>query len=279
MVVYLSKLSFTNHEGMNGIQDQPITARRFFNTKIKLITISIFFTSVSAHANWYVIDNYEGKIGSTTIHVSLQTYEHFGSNNIRGSYYYDKYSAPIPLYGQRTPTTIKLCEVHSEWEYELNVGRENEDKMHPCPFTLTESDDGLKGIWQNKESTYKVLLKHTNSLNGESNKIKRQEGIEIPYWGQTPTHSFIGIYQINENGIYIDKINILNKATGKIDQTINPQSQTCEFGFYMTSIYQNIESKKTQPQVRLNCYSTKSDISNNYKFDRESQKFLLIKNQ
>lgn len=279
MADFLNKFLFINHERLNEMQRQSIAARRFFNAKMKFITISLFLTSVNAHANWYVVDNYEGKIGSTNVHVSLQKYEYFGSNNIRGSYYYDRYSAPIPLYGQRTSSTMKLCEVHSNWEYELDVSLENEDKMHPCPFTLTEIDDVLKGIWQNKSSTHKVLLKHSNSLNGESNQIERREGIEIPYWGQTPTHSFIGIYQKNENGIYIDKINTINKATGKIDQTINPQSKTCDFGFYMTSIYQNIESKKNPPQVRLNCYSTKSDISNNYKFDRKSNKYLLIKNK
>ncbi|KPU61804.1 hypothetical protein AN403_5909 [Pseudomonas fluorescens] len=47
----------------------------------------------------------------------------------------------------------------------------------------------------------------------------------------------------------------------------------------MTSIYQNIENKKEASQVRFNCYSTKVDIIEDYKFDAESRKYLSIKNQ
>lgn len=279
MAKFMSKL-FVNQscEAERNAESTPIHNTIFNAGRIKLIAIPFLFTSISTHANWYAIDNYEGKIGSAKVHVSLQTYEHFGGGNIRGSYYYDKYSAPIPLYGQRTNSSMKLCEVHSGWGYELDMDHQNKDGTHFCPFALTTSDDEVKGTWQHEGSTHIVLLVRSNSLKGESIKINKQEGVEIPYWGQTPTHSFIGIYQKNENGIYIDKINIINKSTGKVDQTINPQSKTCDFGFYMTSIYQNIEGEKSPPQVRLNCYSTKGDISNNYKFDRDSKKYLLIDN-
>ncbi|WP_155510367.1 hypothetical protein [Pseudomonas fluorescens] len=257
-------------------------ARLSSKRKVVLAAVTLLSIPINARADWYIIDNYKGKIGSNNVHVSLQRYEHFGSGkNINGSYYYDSRSAPIPLYGRHESSTIELCETHNERDYEINFnsGNENGVKMHFCPFKLTESEDGLRGVWKSKEKIYKALLKHNNSLNSETKQITRQEKIEIPYWGQTPTHSFIGIYQKNENGIYIDKINTINKATGEIEQTINPQSQACQFGFYMTSIYQNIENKKEASQVRFNCYSTKVDIIEDYKFDAESRKYLSIKNQ
>ncbi len=62
-------------------------------------------------------------------------------------------------------------------------------------------------------------------------------------------------------------------------QTFNPQLHGCDFGFFMTSTYQNIESKKEHSQVRLNCHSTKSDIFSDYRYDSENHRYLFIDNQ
>ncbi|BCQ47749.1 hypothetical protein ERHA55_52760 (plasmid) [Erwinia rhapontici] len=36
------------------------------------LTIAAFLLAGSAHAGWYVVDNYEGSLGAWPIHLSLQ---------------------------------------------------------------------------------------------------------------------------------------------------------------------------------------------------------------
>ncbi|WP_223533266.1 hypothetical protein [Pseudomonas sp. GL-RE-20] len=258
------------------------TLRLFLRGRNSLIAITLLFTSINIRADWYVIDNYKGSIGPYQIHISLQKYDDYGSGqNIRGSYYYDKHLASIPLYGRYSSSSIELCEIHNNREYEtyLNLGRNDGFNMHSCSFKLTKNGDDLVGVWQGEKKSYEVLLKHTSSFDSERKQKITTEKIEIPFWGQTPAHGFIGIYQEDENGAYINKVNIIDKTTGEIVQTFNPQLHGCDFGFFMTTIYQNIESKKERSQVRLNCYSTKSDIFSDYRYDSENHRYLFIDNQ
>ncbi|WP_456311251.1 hypothetical protein [Serratia proteamaculans] len=241
------------------------------------LTIAAFLLAGSAHAGWYVVDNYEGSIGAWPIHLSLQEYDSYGSGlNIKGSYYYDKYHAPIPLYGKRTADALELCEVHGADDYDraLVQGTKKGFDTQSCPFRLALKAGELTGHWQQGEKRYAVALKHTASLNNTAEERISARHVDIPFWGQTPTHSFIGHYQASTDGIAIDSISVINKKTGNTDQTINPQRPPCQFGFYMTAIYQNMESDNTGKMVWLNCYSEKADITVDYHFDKTRQRYI-----
>ncbi|WP_431022883.1 hypothetical protein [Erwinia rhapontici] len=241
------------------------------------LTIAAFLLAGSAHAGWYVVDNYEGSLGAWPIHLSLQEYDSYGSGlNIKGSYYYDKYHAPIPLYGKRTADAIELCEVHGAEDYDraLVQGTQKGFDTHSCPFRLTRKGEALTGHWQQGEKRYVVALKHTTSLDNTNEGSVTGQLVDIPFWGQTATHSFIGHYQASTDGIAIDSISVVNKKTGNTDQTINPQRPPCQFGFFMTAIYQNMESDNTGKMVWLNCYSEKADITVDYHFDRTRQRYI-----
>lgn len=245
--------------------------------KTCLAIVSLLLTG-SAQAGWYQVDNFEGTLGDWPVHLSLQQYDSYGSGlTIKGSYYYDKYHAPIPLYGKRTADTIELCEVHGTEEYDrvLIQGTKQAVDTHSCPFSLTHQGEVLRGYWQQGKKRYAVLLKQTASLDNSSEQEKvTGNSVDIPFWGQTPTHSFIGHYQTSADGIVINSVSIVNKKSGKVDQTIDPQQHQCQFGFYMTAIYQNIESDNAGKMVWLNCYSQQADITVDYHFDNALQRYI-----
>ncbi|TPN60374.1 hypothetical protein FJ981_02250 [Mesorhizobium sp. B1-1-4] len=60
----------------------------------------LLLLSQKAVAGWYHVENYEGSIGPDPVHLSLQTYDSFGSGiTVEGSYFYDAGQSPIALYG------------------------------------------------------------------------------------------------------------------------------------------------------------------------------------
>ena len=241
------------------------------------LAIATLLLTSTTHAGWYVVDNYEGALGAWPIHISLQTYDSYGSGlNIKGSYYYDKYRAPIPLYGKRTADMLELCEIHSAEEFErvMVQGTKQSVDTQACPFRLTLQGDGLTGQWQQEEKRYAVTLKHSASLDNTAAEHITGEHVDIPFWAQTPTHSFIGHYQASVDGITVDSISVINKKTGNTDQTIDPQQHQCQFGFFMTAIYQNMESDNAGKMVWLNCYSQQADITVDYHFDKTRQRYI-----
>lgn len=245
--------------------------------KIKsILTLSALLFVTRAHAGWYVVDNYAGTLGTLPVHLSLQEYDSYGSGlNIKGSYYYDKHRAPIPLYGKRTATSFELCEVHTPAEYDsaLVEGTKQGFDTRACPFSLTREGEDLRGHWQQGARRYPVTLRHTASMNNTAEGKISGDGVDIPFWGQTASHSFIGHYQTGPDGIAIGRVSVVNKKTGHVDQTLDPQLHQCEFGFYMTAIYQNIETLAPGQRVMLNCYSQKADITVDYGFDPAQQRY------
>lgn len=244
--------------------------------KIKFaFDVCVLLLSASTQAAYipYVVNNYEGYIGKYPVHLSLQYYD-FGKNvNIEGSYYYNSHRSPIPLYGVNEPNIIVLCEAISNENFDRYIVQGEKFEVSKCPFKLTRNSTGLLGEWRNEQSTLKVDLKETVGLsNGVLNGTAKK--IDIPFWGQTKQHSFIGVYEASTDGIVINKVNVLDKKNGELTQVINPQLNGCEFGLYMTSIFQNIE--KDGSQIRLNCYSTRSDVSVNYRLNKQASRYDIV---
>ncbi|QLK63584.1 hypothetical protein GE278_22640 (plasmid) [Enterobacteriaceae bacterium Kacie_13] len=248
---------------------------------LKKIIISVTLCAILsgsaavASDSWYVIDNYAGTIGKSPVHVSLQRYSFGGETNIKGSYYYDKYRSPIPLYGKITPEAIILCEVKTNQEYDDYLTEGKKYDLNMCPLKLTPSGDVLQGTWQNTKRTLDVVLNKTASMDKTVISDNPAKTIEIPFWGQTAAHSFIGVYEMKDDGLSVNKVMALNKSSGKVDQVIDPQLHQCDFGFYMTAIYQNIERLSNPSQIALNCYS-KTDFSVVYGLNQDKHTYSSV---
>jgi hypothetical protein len=225
-----------------------------------------------ARESWYVVDNYVGTIGKYPVHLSIQSYD-FGSDvNIEGSYYYDHHNSPIVLFGKEEAGDIVLCEIVSEDDFERYIVSGDKYDATKCPFRITRHGQVLKGEWKNKNINLDVALSKVASMNKYN--IESESGeLDIPFWGDTEKHGFIGVYKQDKHRVTINKIKVLNKDNGRVIQIINPQDKKCDFGFYMTPIYQNVE-RLSSSSISLNCYSTKSDVSVEYGF--KQSKYLKM---
>jgi hypothetical protein len=245
-------------------------------TKFKVVLgVCVLLLSASIQAAYvpYAVKNYQGHIGKYPVHLSLQYYDFGKSVNVEGSYYYDAHRAPIPLYGVNNTSSIALCEAVSDEIFDKYIVQGARFESSKCPFKLTRNSTGLLGEWSNERSTLKVDLEEMAGLSDEVLNGTVKE-LDIPFWGQTKQHSFIGVYEAGHDGIIINKVNVVDKKNGEIIQVINPQLNECEFGSYMTSIFQNIE--KDGSQIRLNCYSTGSDVSVNYKLNTQTSRYDVV---
>lgn len=236
---------------------------RWRNFKVGLIFFWSFFCSFSeASEGWYVVENYTGKIGGYPVHLSIQSYDFGGDINVEGSYYYDRYNSPIVLFGKEKAGDIILCEIFSKADFERYIVSGDMYDPTTCPFRITKHEQTLKGEWKNNNTKLDVALFKVASM--DKNNITSENGeLDVPFWGQTDKHSFIGIYKKNKDGIIINKIKVLDKNDGHVVQVINPQDELCDFGFYMTPIYQNVE-RFSGSSISLNCYSTNSDVTVEY---------------
>ncbi len=112
----------------------------------------------------------------------------------------------------------------------------------------------------------KVSDLHDGVLRGDASKL------EIPFWGNTKKHIFIGLYEKGKNGVIINKINVIEKDSGKKIQVIDPGLYGCNFGFFMTSIFQNVE--KEGSSILLNCNSYGPDVNVVYSFNKRKSIYI-----
>src|SRR5689334_2587011 len=83
------------------------------------VVFGLLLFSGKAVAGWYQVDNYEGSIGPNSVHLSLQRYAHFGSGiTVKGSYFYDAKQSPIAIYGTADGSTVTLCEIADDKEFQ-----------------------------------------------------------------------------------------------------------------------------------------------------------------
>lgn len=246
-----------------------MSEERLSKVRLKIfIMSSIIFLGVGcgyseASESWYVVDNYTGTIGKYPVHLSIQSYD-FGSDvNVEGSYYYDYHNSPIVLFGKEKAGDIVLCEISGKENFERYIVSGDKYDATTCPFRITKYGQTLKGEWKNKNINLDVTLSKVASMDKYNITSKNGE-LDVPFWGDTDKHSFIGIYKQGDDGVTINEIKVLSKDDGQVIQVINPQDNKCDFGFYMTPIYQNVE-RFSSSSISLNCYSTNSDVSVEYR--------------
>ncbi|MGX7872355.1 hypothetical protein ACVDG5_005365 [Mesorhizobium sp. ORM6] len=138
--------------------------------------------SGKAAAGWYHVENYEGTIGSQSVHVSLQTYDSFGSGiTVEGSYFYDAKQSPIAVYGKLNGTKLALCEISGKKEFEriLVMGSKTPVDTAGCQFSLDIAESGATGTWSKGADTYPVTLRKVASLD-DTGDTKIDGPVEIP---------------------------------------------------------------------------------------------------
>lgn len=245
---------------------------------------SLFFsllllTSYVNGAGWYKVKNYSGYIDKYPIHISLQHYKDFGSGlQFVGSYYYDSQLKPIPLYGRYNKDgNVELCEIHANVDFNSVFVQGTKEKIDTdsCQFLLTLSASGAIGEWRNKNIKLAINLKMIGNI-GDANDVRISGIAEIPFWGQTQRHSFIGVYESSASGIEINKIKVLDKLFKKIVYTFDPQ-EICEFGFIMTPIYMNVDGfySTNAEQVILNCENPQGGDFVVYTIDNNKKESIL----
>jgi hypothetical protein len=222
------------------------------------VALSLFLTG-NAFAGWYQVTNYVGYIGKYPVHLSVQKHE-FGSGlSAEGSYYYDKHMEPIPLYGKYTSEgRLSLCEIHSDADFQRIIyhGSSVGFETDACPFQLTINENSAIGQWRDADHVLDVTLKVVGSLSDVGPHASVVGTVEIPFWGKTMRHSFLGVYETADGGIIFKKIKIIRKSTGHVVQELTLQDQDCALGFYMTPIYENIARQYHESPteaITLNC--------------------------
>lgn len=156
-----------------------------------------------AFAGWYHVENFTGSIGPYPIHLSLQTYDHFGSGiTVVGSYYYDTKGSPIPLYGRYNDGKPELCEIADDKALEkiLIVGSKTVIDTTGCPFALDVDQSGATGTWRKGSRQYPVTLKRVGTLD-DTGDAKLEGTVEIAFWAQTACDVVFGIYANRGSGI------------------------------------------------------------------------------
>lgn len=251
--------------------------KKYFPTYSVFLSL-LLLTTYANGGGWYQVKNYIGYIDKHPIHVSLQHYNNFGSGlELTGSYYYDDQLKPIPLYGKYNKGgNVELCETHTNVGFNsvFVQGTEEEIDTSACPFSLTLSASGAIGEWRNKDKIFTVNLKTVGNLDNTNNE--HINGVmEIPFWGQTEKHSFIGVYDSSTSGLEINKIKAIDKQSKKTVQVFNPQ-ENCDFGFIMTPIYMNINGfySTNGEQIILNCENSQGGDFVVYALDNKKKKFI-----
>ena len=241
------------------------------NIRLVFLLFTLLSCCLQVKASRFEVDNYEGKIGAFPVHVSVQNFSYIRKEKlIDGVYYYDTYRAPIPLHGTFQGEEIILCELR-ENDYKEPIKIKNIDD---CEFRLKYYKDKLIGRWKSKTASYPVELARTNSF--YDNYIEKGK-IEIPFWGQTREHNFLGVYETDKEEIVINKINVVSKKSGKVIQEINPQLYGCDFGFYISHIYLHVVAENDST-IELNCDGAEY-VGNTrfYQYNGKKGKYVYIK--
>ena len=242
----------------------------------------VLLLSGKAAAGWYHVENYEGSIGSQPVHISLQTYDSFGSGiTVEGSYFYDVKQSPIPVYGKLTGTRLALCEISGKEEFDriLAVGSKTPVDTTGCPFSLDMAESGATGTWSKGVDTYPVTLRKVASLD-DTRDTKIDGTVEIPFWAETAADRFAGVYTSTDAGTCMAKMQVIRKRSGKVVQEIAfKDDDACSAGMLMTSIYMNVEKwvEGGKDIISVNFSGGGAGHTEDYVFNRKTGKYRLKK--
>lgn len=237
----------------------------------------VLLLTVKAAAGWYHVENYEGYIGPQPVHVSLQTYDGFGSGmTVEGSYFYDAKQSPIAVFGKLNGTRVALCEISNDKEFDriLVVGSKIPVDTTQCPFFLDMAESGATGTWSKGADKYPVTLKKVASVDDTSD-TKIDGTVEIPFWAETAAHRFAGVYTNTDSGTCMAKLQVIKKSSRKVVQEIAFDDDGCDAGMLMTSIYANVQKwvERRKDIISVNFRGGGAGHTIDYAFDRKAKKY------
>lgn len=229
-----------------------------------------------ASAGWYHVENYEGSIGPNPVHLSLQTYS-FGSGiTVQGSFFYDAKQLPIAVYGKASGTSLALCEITDDKEFErvIVMGKKTGLDTAGCPFSLELGDGILTGSWSKGADKFPINLRKVAGLD-DTKEGKVEGSVEIPFLAQTATDRFAGIYAKTDDGICMTKMQIINKKRRKVAQTIKFGGDLCNAGMLMTFIYSNVQKsvERGKDIIFVNFYDGRAGYEEEYVFSAKAKKY------
>lgn len=246
---------------------------------------AVFFVlllSQKAAAGWYQVENYEGFIGPNPVHLSLQRNDSFGSGiTVEGSYFYDAKQSPIAVYGKINGTSVSLCEIADDKEFDrvLVMGSKTPVDTTGCPFSFDIDESGATGAWSKGADKHPVTLKKVASLD-DTGDGKIDGTVEIPFWAQTATDRFAGIYANTGAGICMEKLLVISKRSKKVVQEIAFDDEDCDAGMLMTPIYMNVQkqTEKTFEIISVNFRGGGAGYTMDYVFSRKTKKYQKLVN-
>lgn len=247
--------------------------------KMCLLLASLFVCLLGgeAFAGWYHVETYIGTIGAFPIHLSVQYNDSFGSGiTVKGSYFYDSRMIPIPLYGIRAAGKLQLCEISGKEQFwkVMVVGSKMPVKTDDCPFTLDISDGALNGQWKSAAKTYDVKLNRVGMLDDTGDDGKIEGAVEIPFWGQTAEHAFVGTYGKVGSMICLIRVAVVDKKTRSEASTLKLDNDDCTAGLMMTPIYMNIEDGSEPDTIMVNYRRGRVGDSKDYKLDPKTGAYV-----
>ncbi|RWF46538.1 MAG: hypothetical protein EOS46_17090 [Mesorhizobium sp.] len=251
--------------------------RRFISTVVCLLLLN-----AKAVAGWYHVENYEGFLGSSPIHFSIQTYDSLGSApRVDGSYFYDAKQIPIALYGIVSGTRFVLCEISDDKElYRIMVqGPRPPVDTTRCPFSLDLNEGVATGSWSKGTDRYPVTLKKIASLD-DTGEGKIDGTVEIPFWAQTATDRFSGVYTNTSAGLCMEKMLVIKKSSRKVVQEIAfADDDACSAGMLMTTIYMNVEKwvERGKDIISVNFRGGGAGTAVDYVFNSRTRKYQQSK--
>jgi hypothetical protein len=237
----------------------------------------LLLLSEKAVAGWYQVESYEGSIGPNPVHLSLQRYAGFGSGiTVEGSYFYDAKQSPIAIYGKTDGSKLTLCEIADEKEFErvLVTGSKTPVDTTGCPFSLEVAENAATGSWSKGADEYPVALKKVASLD-DTGDLKIVGPVEIPFWAETSTDRFAGVYAKADAGICMTKLQVIDKKIRKIVQEIAFDDQDCNAGMLMTPIYMNVEKwvEGGKDVISVNFRGSGAGYAEEYVFSPATKKY------
>ncbi|MGX5803874.1 hypothetical protein ACWGS9_21875 [Bradyrhizobium sp. Arg314] len=241
----------------------------------------LLLLSEEAVAGWYQVENYEGSIGPNLVHLSLQRYASFGSGiTVEGSYLYDARQSPIAIYGKADGSRVSLCEIADDKEFRrvLVMGSKTPVDTAGCPLSLDLSESGATGTWSKGADKFPVMLKSVASLD-DTGEGKIGGTVEIPFWAETATDRFAGIYTTSDAGICMTKMLVINKKKKQAVQEIEFDDEDCNAGISTTPIYMNVQKwvEGGKDIISVDFGGGKFAGANDYALNPKTRKYHLKK--
>ncbi|WP_156936402.1 hypothetical protein [Mesorhizobium sp. LNJC394B00] len=256
-----------------GTEWQDCSYRQFF---------CVLLLTGKAAAGWYQVENYEGSIGPNPVHLSLQRYDSFGSGiTVEGSYFHDAKQSPIAVYGKISGTSVFLCEIADDREFDrvLVMGSKTPVGTAGCPFSLDLGESGATGTWSKGSDKFPITLKKVASLD-DTGEAKVDGTVEIPFWAQTATHRFAGVYEKAGFLVCMNKLRVIDKKKKKVVQEIAFDDDDCDAGMLMTPIYMNVQKQvgRSFEIISVNFRGGGAGYSRDYVFSHRFKDYRLLVN-